>query len=446
MGGRKISPILLGLSFWALMGGAWAFIGGPGIAYSYGFIEFANFTAWIPGVAIVALLLAPIIRKRGEEFGAKSFSGFITEAHGGGYPLRALASSLTVFAYLIFLIGSVKAVGVTLSSSLGLPFIAAAIFGCLVILIYSLTGGFRAVILTDVIGCIFLFIIFGGIIALVFMHGGFESVIAQTEASFPELLHPPTGEPYARTFAGAWISFALIYVFWQLLPENWQYYLALSKTSKKDIAIFTAISAISVALIPYIIFGGILGRLYLPPLSDPDTVMPELFKTFFHPVVYGFFTIGLFTAVMTTTDSYLIAVSANIDELLDPIYKKFRMGEGSRMKIARVTMAVFWVICVFLGVISPPHLMVKFFALSTMGLCGIIAGPTLFYFVRKGTKNAAFYSLIISTVVLLGINFSGLVGWIEAPLIAMAVSIGSYWGITMFEERAGKRSEEQIEG
>lgn len=439
--GRKLTPLVLGLSFATAVTGVWSYIGAPGSGYAYGVPEFASFAAWIPGVAIVAFIWAPRVRKKAAELGTTSFTGFIRDAHGGGYALTALISIVTMAAYVLTFVAALKGLGVMFSPVLGVSYVPALLICGVVIIVYSLMGGLRAVVFTDVVGLGFMCIAFGATVWLILSQGGIGAVAARINDFNPELLHPPTGAPYGATMAGIWISFLVMYVFYQALPHYWHYYISLGETTNKGAAIFTLVATVSVCMVPFFIFVGMAGHVLLPGvLEDSDTVMPMIFQAYTSPVIFGLFSIGVFTAIMTTFDGSLLATTACVDELFLPLYEKRGQTEAQKLRWGRIIMVVLWAVAVIWAVTSPPALMVKFLVLGWVGLSAVVAGPTLCYFIKPGTKWGAFSAILVSLIVLVVLSVRGLLGWIEQAFVALAVSIAVYYIASAIERKVSPSS------
>ena len=439
--GRKLTPLILGLSFATAVTGVWSYIGAPGSGYAYGVPEFASFAAWIPGVAIVAFIWAPRVRAKAAELQVTSFTGFIRDAHKGGYPLTVLISIITMAAYVLTFVAALKGLGVMFGPVLGVSYIPALLICGTIIIVYSLMGGLRAVVLTDIAGLAFMCIAFGTVVWLILSQGGIGAVATRINEFNPELLHPPTGAPYGATMAGIWISFLVMYVFYQALPHYWHYYISLGETTKKGAAIFTLVAVVSVCMVPFFIFAGMAGHVLLPGvLEDPDTVMPMIFQTYANPVVFGLFSIGVFTAIMTTFDGSLLATTACVDEMFLPLYNRHNQTEVQKLKWGRIIMVVLWAVAVIWATTSPPALMVKLLVLGWVGLSAVIAGPTLCYFIKAGTKWGAFFAILISLIVLVVLSVGGLLGWIEQAFVALGVSIAVYYIASAIERKVSPAS------
>jgi len=426
--GRRLSPLILGLSFFAALGTAWGYIGGPASGYVYGVPEFASFAGWIPGVAIVAFIFAPKIREKAAQYKTNSFTAFVRDVHHGGYPLTYLTSIVVLAAYILFFVSCLKAIGVTLSPVLGISYMPALFIGGIIIIAYSIMGGLRAVVVTDIAGLAFMCITFGVVIWLIQGQGGIGALSARIDAFNPELLHPSTGYPYGATMASIWILFFVLYIFYQALPLFWHYYISLGTSSKKGMAIFTMLGTISVCMVPFLIFTGIAGNVLLPErLVDADTVMPTIFQTFASPVVFGLFTIGVFTAVMTTFDSALLAITASTKEMFEPLFKKYGQTETQKLKWGRVLMIAIWAVSIYWAATAPPALIVRYLVIGSIGLSTVIAGPTILAMIKVGTKWGAFFAILISAIALAILVLRGLLGWIEQALVTAIVSVAVYY-------------------
>lgn len=92
-----------------------------------------------------------------------------------------------------------------------------------------------------------------------------------------------------------------------------------SETVARNSCIFGAAFYMILGLIP--LFIGIAGRQIYPELEKPEMLIPLLAKEFLSPLAFTIFACGLFSAIMSTADSYLLAGTALVsNNILLKIY------------------------------------------------------------------------------------------------------------------------------
>ncbi len=151
--GRKVPAVYNGMATGAdWMSGA-SFVGMAGSLYVLGYDGLAFVLGWTGGYVLVAVLLAPYLRK----FGAYTVPDFLGTRYGGNLP-RFLGIIVLFCASFTYVTAQVYASGVIASRFLGIDFQIAVFAGLAGILVCSMLGGMRAVTWTQVAQYIILII------------------------------------------------------------------------------------------------------------------------------------------------------------------------------------------------------------------------------------------------------------------------------------------------
>ena len=151
--GRKVPAFYNGMATGSDWMSAASFIGMAGTLYALGYDGLAFVLGWTGGYVLVAVLLAPYLRKFGQ-FTVPDFLG----ARYGGNMARFIGILVLLAASFTYVVAQVYGVGIISSRFLGIPFEAAVFVGLLGILVCSLLGGMRAVTWTQVAQYIILII------------------------------------------------------------------------------------------------------------------------------------------------------------------------------------------------------------------------------------------------------------------------------------------------
>jgi Na+/proline symporter len=308
---RAQSPWINGLALFSTYLSAWAVLGGPGICYAYGIVEFATFVGWGIGVFIILWYYLPKIRDLGAKYGATGLASFM-EAYFNSRHVGIVAGIVSWYALLYYLVGQIKGLGLAFSYGTGLKYEVAAIVAIAVVLVYLILSGLKAVIIVDAFCTIVMIAFFTASLYLVFALGGGNifNTIEKISSYDPRLLYP-TGAPYTSDPISLWVFSVLVYAMWQFTPYAWQNYLALRSSKKKDLAIFVSLATVSGGLITWVLILGPVGRVFLPYKVSPDTVVLEVGK-YFLPSLYPLFLVGIFLTILATVDSTLLAGSADL--------------------------------------------------------------------------------------------------------------------------------------
>ena len=143
--GRRVPAVYNGMATGADWMSAASFISLAGTLYLTGYNGLAFIMGWTGGYCLVALLLAPYLRK----FGQFTIPDFLGARYGGNLPrlLGILAAVLCSFTYVV---AQIYGVGLITSRLTGVAFELGIFLGLGGILLCSFLGGMRAVTWTQV--------------------------------------------------------------------------------------------------------------------------------------------------------------------------------------------------------------------------------------------------------------------------------------------------------
>jgi cation/acetate symporter len=151
--GRRVPALFNGMAVGADWMSAASFIGMAGTLYLTGYDGLAFIMGWTGGYCLVALFLAPYLRK----FGQFTIPDFLGARYGGHVPrlIGVFAAILCSFTYVV---AQIMGVGIITSRFTGLEFGIGVFVGLAGILVCSFLGGMRAVTWTQVAQYIILII------------------------------------------------------------------------------------------------------------------------------------------------------------------------------------------------------------------------------------------------------------------------------------------------
>jgi cation/acetate symporter len=151
--GRRVPAMYNGMATGADWMSAASFIGMAGTLYLTGYSGLAFIMGWTGGYCLVALFLAPYLRK----FGQFTIPDFLGARYDGNLPrlLGIIAAILCSFTYVV---AQIYGVGLITTRLSGVPFEIGIFLGLAGILVCSFLGGMRAVTWTQVAQYIILII------------------------------------------------------------------------------------------------------------------------------------------------------------------------------------------------------------------------------------------------------------------------------------------------
>ena len=151
--GRCVPAMYNGMATAADWMSAASFIGLAGTLYLQGYDGLAYVIGWTGGYVLVALLLAPYLRK----FGQYTIPDFLGERYGGD-AARLFGVFAAILCSFVYLVAQIYAVGLITSQLTGVDFVIGIFLGLGGVLVCSFLGGMRAVTWTQVAQYIILMI------------------------------------------------------------------------------------------------------------------------------------------------------------------------------------------------------------------------------------------------------------------------------------------------
>ncbi len=143
--GRRVPAVYNGMATGADWMSAASFIGMAGTLYLTGYSGLAFIMGWTGGYCLVALFLAPYLRK----FGQFTIPDFLGERYGGNLP-RFLGIFAAILCSFVYVVAQIYGVGLITSRLTGVAFELGIFLGLAGILVCSFLGGMRAVTWTQV--------------------------------------------------------------------------------------------------------------------------------------------------------------------------------------------------------------------------------------------------------------------------------------------------------
>src|SRR5262245_27696335 len=151
--GRRVPAFFNGMATGADWMSAASFIGMAGTLFLAGFDGLAFVMGWTGGYCLVALFLAPYLRK----FGQFTIPDFLAERYGGNI-VRTIGIIAAITCSFVYVVAQIYGVGLITSRFTGLEFGIGVFVGLAGILVCSMLGGMKAVTWTQVAQYIILII------------------------------------------------------------------------------------------------------------------------------------------------------------------------------------------------------------------------------------------------------------------------------------------------
>ena len=143
--GGGIHPVINGMATAADWMSAASFISMAGIISFLGYGGSQYLMGWTGGYVLLALCLAPYLRK----FGKFTVPDFIGERYYS-QKARTIALICAIFVSFTYVVGQMKGVGVAFSRFLEIPYDSGVIIGIAIVFFYAVLGGMKGITYTQV--------------------------------------------------------------------------------------------------------------------------------------------------------------------------------------------------------------------------------------------------------------------------------------------------------
>ncbi len=397
LAGRNLNKFVVAVSAVASGRSAWLLLGLVGIAYAKGIAAIWAAAGYIFVECLMFFFLAPKLRKITEENGDITIPDFYASQLGDK---NGMLRGLLVFVIAIFMVAYVSAQfvagGKAFFSSFEINQTTGVILTAIIILIYTLLGGFVAVSKTDLVQAFFM------LLALVFVpvfaianFGGWNEIsqaVLQSDTAFFDL--------EAVTW-GVMLGYLGIGLGSPGNPHILVRYMSIKEPSELRFVAFIG-TFWNIILGLGAVLAGFAARAYFPdvatlPAGDAEQAFPHLAEFLLHPLLFGFIIAAIFSAIMSSADSQLlVAASAIIRDLYQKLISKDEELDEQKLVIySRITVLVLVLLALLFGFFASD--LVFWLVLFAWGGLGATIGstilPVLFW---KGTTKAGVIAGILT--------------------------------------------------
>ncbi|MCR5732303.1 MAG: sodium/pantothenate symporter [Sphaerochaetaceae bacterium] len=400
IGGRSMGGLVLAMTLVATYTSASSFLGGPGLASSWGLTQ-----CWVASIQIgTAFLTLGVMGKKLAIISRKIHAVTITDYLRARYnsPLVVILCSVCLVVFFITQMVAQFIGGATLMQTVtGLSYSQGLMLFAFIVILYTAIGGFKAVVATDTMQGIIMTI--GSFLLIFFIisaGGGMANIVSTLDSINPgwDLLgRGAAGEGIKALQPGYIISFwVLVGVAVMGLPQTAVRCMGFKDTKSMHRAMLYGTVIVGILMIGTH-FAGVLA---LPLVKDAglkstDAVIPYVVLNYMPTWAAGLFLAAPLAAVMSTVSSLLILASATIvKEVLVTYVWKDRKNEKLIPKVSYFFTLLIGLIALIIA-LSPPSIIVWINLFAMGGLeatffWALIGG--LYW--KKGSKYCCFGSII----------------------------------------------------
>lgn len=399
LAGRKLNRFVVALSAVASGRSSWLLLGVTGTAYVRGVSALWT----VVGYIIVELFLFLFLAKRLRRYTARLDNLTIPDFFESRFnDVSGLLRSVAVAIIIIFMVAYVSAQfaagGKAVNASFNLNYHWGIFLTALIVLIYTLMGGFLAVSLTDVVQAFFM------IVALVLLpvvaishYGGINLVLNTLKSLDPRLI-----DPFSLT-AGILIGYLGIGLGSPGNPHILVRYMAIDDPKQLRLSALVG-TGWNVIMAWGAIYIGLAGRAFYHDLShlpgsDRENLFPFLAQMQLHPVLFGLVVASIFAAIMSTADSQLlVAASCVVRDFYQKVLKKgVEFTQKRLVLLSRIVTLVLVILSLLLAILASD--LVFWLVLFAWSGLGAAIGPTIILslYWKRTTKWGVIAGLLAGT-------------------------------------------------
>ncbi|RLF78575.1 sodium/proline symporter [Thermococci archaeon] len=352
VGGRKVHILAASLSDKASDFSGWLMLGYPGAAFKAGLGAFWAGIGCLFGTLADYVLIGPRLRIYAGKFRAITVPDYLEARLKDNTKLiRIIGAAIILVFMTAYVAAQFAAGGKALSEAFNISVNSGILLTVVILTAYVITGGFFAVVWTDVVQALFMV---STLIIVPFLAlgkvGGFEKATSLIAQADPAKLHP-----FGGAVGIAAIIFAIGYASWIVgylgQPHIVTRYMSVEDPRKlRRPGIF--ISGVWTILVLWgAFFAGFLGfALYqggVLKVTDPEKVIPAMALELMPSWLAGFVIAGIISAIMSTADSQLLVASSAVSrDLYHKVLGK-ELGKKQMVNIGRVVVLAIAIIAMY---------------------------------------------------------------------------------------------------
>lgn len=412
-GGKRFRFWSAALSARATGESAWLLIGLTGMGAAVGVQAFWVVVGEILGVGTAWLLMCGPFNRLTTRYDSVTIPDYLeSRFRDAGHALRLVAAGSLMVFVTIYVSAQIDATGKAFETFLHWNYYVGAAVGFLVVLVYIVSGGFVAVVWSDVFQGL---LMFAGLVALPvvgLLHlGGWTALADGLRAVDPGLLSwsGPAGPSWHAVFEI--VGLVCIGIGFLGSPQIFVRFLALR--SPKEVAPGAAVALVWTVLADSgAVLIGMIGRVMFTDAGDNvetvlgangESVLPMLAGGLLHPLLVGLFIAIVLAAIMSTIDSLLILASSAV--VRDYYQKTFHpnMPDDSLVRMSRIATfvlaAIAMAVAMGVAICSPDRTVFWFVIFGWSGIAATFC-PTIILslFWSRFTSRGALAAMVVGFV------------------------------------------------
>ena len=354
LGGRKMGPLVTAMSAEASDMSSWLLMGLPGLAYLTG-IASPGWTAigLAVGTWLNWLIVARRLRRYSANLDAITVPQFLSlRFHDQRNLLNALGAVIIIVFFIPYTASGFAACGKLFHSLFGVDYMIAMIVSALVIVGYTILGGFRAVTTTDLIQSVVMSIALVAVLAYgIGVAGGWGAVMENARSLSGYLTMAASHDAAAGTAASYSLLDIVSTMAWGLgyfgMPHILLRFMAIEDEKKLVLSRRIASVWVVIAMTASIVIGVVglgmtkAGALEFLSGSSSETLIVRIASLIAQhgvlaAVLAGLILAGILAATMSTADSQMLAAASSVSQNILQEFGHMKLTEKQSLFAARL--------------------------------------------------------------------------------------------------------------
>lgn len=362
IGGRGLGPWVAAISAAASASSAWSLLGMSGAAYLLGLSAIWIVPSVILGYCFNWLWLAPRIQQRAKQQQSVTLSDFIAQGHHNSKAILWLCSLCIVFSFAFYIAAQFQAAGNMFSDTFAMSPNSSIVLGTIIILIYTLLGGFWAVSITDTLqGMLMVITAIMLPIAAIYTIGSPAELWQKMQ-----IVYTASQLSWFGEHRGIYALFFVLGTFGIGLGNPGQPHVVNRLMALKDEKAVKQGKYIgigwSVIIFTSMLLVGWSAKVLLSVPVTGEQALVTLSQQVFPPVLAGIVVAATLSAIMSTADSQLLVAASAIS--YDISSKKSRQN----LLLSRLTVIAMCIIAMCLAIFAPEDIFSRvLFAWNALG-------------------------------------------------------------------------------
>ena len=418
---RGLNKWQIGVSAGATANSGFIVVGAVGMGYSMGLSSLIYPLAWFVGDIVFWLFFAERIRSNDSVKQSVTIPQAIAHQFSNNN-LRALAGVVVFVLLLVYTAAQFIAAGKAVSAFVDISYHYALWISFIVVISYSIWGGFKSSVWTDIAqGIMMIALTLGVVVWGILEVGGISELFSAIDSQ---------GQQYTDLVGGR--GFGLLAAF--VLGFGFTGFGFSISQPQVTTRIFAARSKDEVKKSKWIYIGflhftwmgmcliGIIAKILMPEISDGETALPLLATKYFPDVLVGAVFAAMLATILSSVDSLLVSSSSaiTIDLGLDKIFVK-------KISLYRYSIVLVGFVALLMSIFLESSVFHAALFAATVLSASIGSAMVLLVLNLSKSSKTLFVAIIVGLVTAItwrileldGVINDGLVGFVVAVLISL---------------------------